>query len=113
MLPVFAATGRGGVLVDEREFAVGVRVGDAVELGEGDGLDGGEALGGASVEILERLLAIETVEELPGGVGEVEEGFAVGGAEEAVVVADFEAGRGAAEAVRASNERSRARIRRM
>ncbi len=67
-----------------------VRVGgfQAVELGQGDGLDDGEALAAPVFEIAFGFLAGEPVEEFPGGVAQVEEGRPVRVDEEAAVRGD-------------------------
>jgi hypothetical protein len=86
--------GTGGVLVDEWKVAVMVRVVNAVEFGQGDRLNGGVALLGAEIEVFDGLFTIQSVEQLPGGIGQIEEGLAVGGDEKALVVADLERGQG-------------------
>jgi hypothetical protein len=80
----------GGIVIVEREVVLAVGEAQAVELGEGDGLDDGEALGAAVFEVGFGFLEGEAVEKFPGGVAEVEEGGAVGVDEEAVVVGDAE-----------------------
>jgi hypothetical protein len=62
----------------------------AVEFGDGDRLHNVEAVPGAVVEELFRLLAVQAVKEFPGGVAEPEERLAILGDEETVVVRDFE-----------------------
>jgi len=82
--------GLGRVVVLERRVAVGVGRVQAVKLGEDDRLDDGEALVGAILEVPLGLLAVETVEELPRGVGEVEERLAICGHEEMSVVRNLQ-----------------------
>ena len=55
-VPEIALDGPGGVVVVERQVAVGVRVGELV-LGQDDGLDDRETLGGAVAQVGVRLLA--------------------------------------------------------
>ena len=57
-----------GIVVEEGQVPVGVRVREPVELGERHRLDDGEALSGAVLEVAVRLLAVQPVEELPGTV---------------------------------------------
>ena len=84
--------GLRGIEIGEREIAVGVGIGETLELGERDGLDAVVALPGAEIEILDGLLAVEPVEELPRGVAEPEAGFSVSCDEEAFVFAHLEGG---------------------
>jgi hypothetical protein len=79
--------GLGGVVVDERLFAVRVRVVEAVELGEGDGLDNGVVLFRTDLEIGLGVVPVQAVEEFPGGIAQPEERFAVVGDQKAMVVA--------------------------
>lgn len=83
-----------GVIVEEGEVAVGVGGMEAVEFGEGDGLDDRETFTGAVFEVERGFFAIESMEEFPGGIAEVEEGLVVVESEEALVSADLEAGGG-------------------
>ena len=71
-------------------MAVWIWIGVSVELGDGDGLDDREALCRAVFEILRRLLAVEPVKQLPGGVAEVEERLAIGADEVAAIVAELQ-----------------------
>ncbi len=61
-----------GVAVDERQLAVGIRHGQAVELGEDDGLNDGEALLPAFLQIAFRVFARQSMEELPRRVAQIE-----------------------------------------
>ena len=76
------------ITVDERQVAVGVGNREAAEFAQDDGLNGGEALAGAVVEILGCVFAIETVEQLLGSVAEIEERRAIGKFEIAMVGGD-------------------------
>ncbi|MFM1945611.1 MAG: hypothetical protein RI897_4593 [Verrucomicrobiota bacterium] len=83
-----------GVVIEEGEVAVGIGGMEAVEFGEGDGLDDREAFAGAVLEVERGFFAIEAVEEFPSGIAEVEEGLAIIESEEALVGTDREAGGG-------------------
>lgn len=82
MIPevVLFAIGDGGlgwVVVNEGQMAVGVGRADAVEFGNSHGLNDGEALVGTVLQIEAGFLAVEFVEEFPGGVGQIEKRTAV------------------------------------
>ena len=72
-------------------MAVRIGIVQAVELGEDDGLDDGEAPFARGCQIASRFLAGQTVEQLPGGVAQLEERLARGGDEEALVLRDLQA----------------------
>jgi hypothetical protein len=72
-------------------MAVGVGDRQAVQFGENDGLNDGEALGGAIAQIALRLLAVEAMKKLPGGISQVEERPTVLLHEKAFVRTDFQA----------------------
>ena len=84
-----------GVVVEEGQVPVGVRVPEPVELGERHRLNHGEALARPVLEVAVRLLAVQPVEELPRRVAEVEERPPVLVDEEPPVLAHLEARRGA------------------
>ena len=73
------------VAVLQRQRAVAVRLGQTVELGQRDRLDDREALGRAVAQVQRGLVAIQPVEQLPGGVAQVEEWPAVVVDDEAAV----------------------------
>ena len=76
----------GRVVVDERSLAVGVGRAKAIELGQRDGLDDGEAAFRAIAQVPFGILARLAMEQLPCRVAEPEERLAVGGHEEAPVL---------------------------
>ena len=78
------------ILAREGEPPVGVGCAQSVELAEHDRLDGGETLSGARGQIVARLFEREPVEQLPGGVREVEERATRFVLEKAMVVGDAE-----------------------
>ena len=80
----------GGIVVDERAMAVGVRIVEAVEFGERYGLDHAVTAGRAILEVAGRLVAVEPVEDLPGGVAEPEEGLPLGCHEKPLVGGNLE-----------------------
>ena len=79
--------GLGRVVVEQRFIAVGVGGIEAVELGQYHGLYHREALVGPVFQVPIRLLAVEPVKKLPGGIAQPEKGLAVGGLEVPLVVA--------------------------
>ena len=82
--------GLPGVIVLERTIPVGIWHGEAVELGENDGLDDGEALRATQLEIALRVFASEPMEELPRRIAEIEKRRAVTVFEKAAVPRDLE-----------------------
>ena len=77
-----------GIPVDERHLAIRVRHVEAVGLGKQHDLHGRESLRGTRLEIPVDLLTRRTVDQFPGGVGEVEEPAAGDCLEHAAVCAD-------------------------
>lgn len=57
--------GAGGILLEQREVAVGVGVGQAIQLGQHHRLDHGEAFSGAVAQVVIGLRKREAVEEFP------------------------------------------------
>ena len=94
-VPEIVLIGSVGIFAVQWRVAVGVRSVEAVDLGEGDGLNDREALLRAALEIVRRLLAIEPVEQLPRGVAEPEKRPVVRGDEKAAIVANLEHRQGA------------------
>ncbi len=80
----------GGILVVKREIAVGVGIAEALRLGDHDRLDHRESLGGPIFEVRARIVAVQPVEQIPGGIPKVEERGSVGMREEAAIGADGE-----------------------
>jgi len=78
------------IVVPERRVSVRIGIVQAVELGEDYGLDDGEAPFRAIAQIALRVLAGQTVEQLPGCVAQPEERLARGGDEEALVLRDLQ-----------------------
>ncbi len=76
---------RRGVAVDERQIAIGIRHGQPVELGEDDGLNDGEALLPAFLQIAFRVFARQAMEELPRRVAQIEKRRPVALLQEAMV----------------------------
>ena len=75
---------------DERQMAIGIRLGVPVELCDGDGLEDVEPLLRAILEEPDGLLAIQAVEQFPRRVAKVEKRFTIGSDEEAFVIGNFE-----------------------
>ena len=69
-------------------MAVRIGVSEPIDFGERHPLDDVESAGGAVVEVAGRLLAIEPVEDLPGGIAQPEEGRPIGRHEKPLVVRD-------------------------
>ena len=86
VIEVAPRSGCAGSSFRERQFAVGVRHVQPVQLGERHRLDDGEALLGAVPEIALGVLAVGAVEQLPRGVAEPEERRARCGDEKAAVL---------------------------
>src|SRR5579875_635939 len=80
------------VEVNQGEMAVGVRYGMAVDFGQGDGLNDGESLRGAFPQVAIRILPIEPMEKLPGGIAEPEKWLSLLGHEESSILAHLESG---------------------
>ena len=97
--------GLGDIEIRERQMAVGIRVGVALEFRDGDGLEHVELTRRAIVEELDRLLTVQPVKELPGRVAEVEERLAVGSDEEAFVLGNFERRQGGLRQAERQRER--------
>ena len=74
------------------KVAVRIGIGYAIELSECDCLNHGVALRGTQIEIGHGLLPIQTMQQLPGSVREIEEWFTVSLGKKALVVANSEAG---------------------
>ncbi len=77
IIGAFDGEGLSGVILEEGKVAVGVGGMEAIEFGEGDCLDDGEAFVGAVLEVERGFFTVEAVEEFPGGIAEVEEGLAI------------------------------------
>ena len=78
-----------GIVLPQGEVAIGVRGSQTVELGQRHGLDHREPLGRPIGEVEVGLLAVEAVEQLPGGIAQVEERGIVGPGEVAAVRANL------------------------
>jgi hypothetical protein len=70
--------------------SIGIRVAVPVDFGQGDRLDHRVTLGRPIFQIPVGLLAIEAMEQLPGGVAQPEERRAVGMDEKPLVLGDLQ-----------------------
>ena len=88
----YASFGLRRVIVDERYLAVRLRRAEAIEFGQDDGLDDGEAPFRAIAQVPFGILAIQPMEQLPRRVAEPEERLAVVVHQEAPVLGHLQPG---------------------
>ena len=82
-----------GILADQRQLPISVRLGQPVELGQRHDLRDGKALLRAQAKVRGGVLPVQAVKQFPGGIGEIKERLSVGTNEETVVIADPQRGK--------------------